>query len=110
MAEKGELDEMRDWPIPRFSCNSATDSSSLSTSASRRSRVGSERVFRMSHVAFTEVGCEGWAKGGKVPDGVGYAVRNRAVGVVGFPGRSPETEWKLGELPERDQNDAGAGD
>ena len=41
-------------------------------------------------------------KGGKVPDGVGYAVRNRAVGVGGFRGRLPETERKLGELPERD--------
>jgi hypothetical protein len=49
-------------------------------------------------------------KGGKVPDGVGYAVRNRAVGVGGGPGRLPETECELGELPERDQNDAGAGD
>ena len=72
--------------------------------------MGSERVFRMSHVAFTEGGWEGWAQGGKVPDGVGYAVRKRAVGVGGFRGRSPETECKLGELPERDQNDAGAGD
>ncbi len=49
-------------------------------------------------------------KGGKVPDGVGYAVRNRAVGVGGLRGRLPKTERKLGELPERDKNDAGAGD
>jgi hypothetical protein len=72
--------------------------------------VGSERVFKMSHVAFTWAGCEGWVKGGKVPDGVGYAVRNRAVGVGGLRGRLPKTERKLGELPERDKNDAGAGD
>ena len=72
--------------------------------------MGSERVFRMSHVAFTEVGCGGWAKGGKVPDGVGYAVRNRAVGVGRGPGRLPKTERKLGELPKRDQNDASACD
>src|SRR6266513_4255756 len=32
---------MRDWPIPRMSCNSATESSSCSSRSSSRKRVGS---------------------------------------------------------------------
>ncbi len=46
-------EEMRDWPMPRTSCISATDSSSRITKESRRRRVGSEKVLRISQEAFT---------------------------------------------------------
>ena len=49
---RASWDEMRDWPMPRISCNSATDSSSRETRARSRNRVGSERIFRMSQEAF----------------------------------------------------------
>src|SRR5271157_5229338 len=44
---------MRDWPMPRISWSSATESSSRMTSARIRRRVGSERIFRVSQEAFT---------------------------------------------------------
>ena len=44
---------MRDWAMPRISCNSATDSSSFNTKARMRNRVESEMIFRVSQEEFT---------------------------------------------------------
>ena len=38
--------EIRLWPMPSTSCNSATESDSFSTSLKIRRRVGSERSLR----------------------------------------------------------------
>ena len=48
--------------MPRISWSSATESSSRETRASKRSRVGSERVLRMSQEAFTRVDGGEWRR------------------------------------------------